>query len=153
VVRLTDLSDVTRKSVTNVAAAPLAQPAWVDGTDRRKRKFCIISSAGLGTSAQPLFRGGASDYREISDATPAADIRLSHVSVNFDRIGYQLDPEMVLPRQRLAELAAQGEIGGVAETHYSFMGASDPQTMETDARELARRLLADGVDSAILLPV
>ena len=152
-VRLTDLSETMRASVTAVAAEPLAEPAWVEATNRRERTFCIISSAGLGLTSEPTFKGGASDYREIPHDAPAADIRMSHISVNYDRIAYQLDPEIVLPRARLDELAAQGEIGGVADTHYSFMGASDPQTMEEEARALAASLHEKGVDSAILLPV
>jgi hypothetical protein len=46
-----------------------------------------------------------------------------------------------------------GKIGAVADTHYSFMGATDPRTMEVHARELAGRLHDNGVDSAVFLPV
>jgi D-proline reductase (dithiol) PrdB len=59
----------------------------------------------------------------------------------------------VFPLDRLNELAAEGEIGSVAATHYSFMGATDPVQMEPHARELAGRLKADGVDAVILSPV
>ena len=44
-------------------------------------------------------------------------------------------------------------IGSVADTHYSFMGATDPVQMESYAREVAGRLKQDGVDAAILSPV
>jgi hypothetical protein len=44
-------------------------------------------------------------------------------------------------------------IGSVAATHYSFMGASDPASMEVHARELAGRLKQDRVDSVVLAPV
>ena len=47
---------------------------------------------------------------------------MSHVSVNFDRTGFQRDLNVVLPRDRLDELVASGKIGGVAPEHYSFMG-------------------------------
>jgi len=46
----------------------------------------------------------------------------------------------VLPLDRLIELAAEGTIGSLAATHYSFMGATDPVEMEPHARELAGRL-------------
>ena len=87
-VRLTDLSDAMRASVTAVAAEPLAEPAWVDASNRRERNFCLISSAGLGLVSEPTFKGGASDYRAIPHDADAADIRMSHISVNYDRIGY-----------------------------------------------------------------
>jgi len=44
-------------------------------------------------------------------------------------------------------------IGSVAQTHYSFMGATDPVQMEPYARELAGRLKKDAVDAVILSPV
>jgi hypothetical protein len=41
----------------------------------------------------------------------------------------------------------------VADTHYSFMGASDPLQMEPHARALAGKLKEDRVDSVLLAPV
>jgi len=45
------------------------------------------------------------------------------------------------------------EIGSVAETHYSFMGATDPREMEGAAREVAAHLKQDNVDAVLLPPV
>ncbi len=78
---------------------------------------------------------------------------ISHISINFDRTGFQEDWNVVFPLDRLTELAAEGVIGSVAQTHYSFMGATDPVQMEPDARELAGRLKQDNVDAVILSPV
>jgi D-proline reductase (dithiol) PrdB len=78
---------------------------------------------------------------------------ISHISINFDRTGFQEDWNVVFPLHRLNELAAEGAIGSVATTHYSFMGATDPVQMEPHARELAGRLKQDSVDAAILPPV
>jgi D-proline reductase (dithiol) PrdB len=50
-------------------------------------------------------------------------------------------------------LAADGTIGSVADTHYSFMGAAEPDEMEPHARELAGRLKQDRVDAVLLAPV
>jgi len=44
-------------------------------------------------------------------------------------------------------------IGSVAQTHYSFMGATDPVQIESNARELAGRLKRDQVEAVILSPV
>jgi len=59
----------------------------------------------------------------------------------------------VFPLDRLEELAAEGKIGSVGRTHYSFMGATDPVQMEPYAREVAGRLKQDAVDAVILPPV
>ena len=78
---------------------------------------------------------------------------MSHISINYDRTGFQEDWNVVFPLDRLGELAAEGAIGSVAATHYSFMGATDPVLMEDYAREVAGRLKQDKVDAVILSPV
>jgi D-proline reductase (dithiol) PrdB len=50
-------------------------------------------------------------------------------------------------------LAKEGVIASVASFHYSFMGATDPRQMETQAREVAGLLQKDGVSGALLVPV
>ena len=85
--------------------------------------------------------------------TKPEDLLCSHISINFDRTGFQEDWNVVFPLDRLRELAAEGVIGSVAQTHYSFMGATDPVQMEPHARELAHRLKRDQVDAVILSPV
>ena len=93
------------------------------------------------------------DYRAIPSTVAADDLLCSHISINFDRTGFQEDWNVVFPLDRLNELAAEGTINSVAATHYSFMGATDPVQMEPYARELAGRLKADAVDAVILSPV
>ncbi len=99
------------------------------------------------------FRGRDPDYRAIPADTTPAELLISHISINFDRTGFQEDWNVVFPLDRLNELAAEGVIASVAETHYSFMGATDPVEMEPYARELAGHLKQDRVDAVILSPV
>lgn len=54
---------------------------------------------------------------------------MSHISVNFDRTGYQQDLNVVFPIELLIELATENVIGSVADYHYSFMGTTDPAEM------------------------
>ena len=75
------------------------------------------------------------------------------MSINFDRTGFQEDWNVVFPIDRLNELAAEGTIGSVSDTHYSFMGAAEPDLIEPRARELAGRLKQDEVDAILLAPV
>ncbi|MBN33291.1 MAG: hypothetical protein CMM46_00675 [Rhodospirillaceae bacterium] len=60
---------------------------------------------------------------------------------------------MVFPLERLQELAEDGVIGSVGDFHYSFMGATDPNKMEAQARQLAGIMKADGVNTVVLAPV
>jgi D-proline reductase (dithiol) PrdB len=50
-------------------------------------------------------------------------------------------------------MAADGEIGSVADEHYSFMGAADPLTMEKSAREVASQMKQEGVNTVYLIPI
>ena len=99
------------------------------------------------------FRGRDPHYLAIPATTRLEDLLCSHISINFDRTGLQEDWNVAFPIERLRELAAEGTIGSMADTHYSFMGATDPLEMERYARELAGRLKQDNVDSVLLAPV
>ena len=126
---------------------------WVGGPALAKRRVAIITTAGLQVRGDIAFKAGSADYRVIPADTPAADIVMSHVSVNYDRTGFQEDVNVVLPLDRLRELAREGVIGSVADFHYSFMGAAPIHALEAKATELAGLLAKDGVDAALLSPV
>ena len=118
-----------------------------------QRRIAIVSSAGLVVRGEDPFRGRDPHYHAIPATTRSEDLLCSHISINFDRTGLQEDWNVAFPIDRLRELAAEGTIGSMADTQYSFMGASDPLQMEPYARELAGRLKQDSVDSVLLAPV
>jgi D-proline reductase (dithiol) PrdB len=126
---------------------------WVDGPPLSARRVAVVSSAGLVVRGERPFRGREADYRIIPGTTRPDELLCSHISINFDRTGFQEDWNVIFPLDRLKELAAEGIIGSVATTHYSFMGAADPLQMKDAAREVAGRLKQDGVDAVILPPV
>ena len=130
-----------------------ATTPWVRGGPLGGRRVAIVSSAGLVVRGERPFRGREADFRTIPGTTRPDQLLCSHISINFDRTGFQEDWNVVFPLDRLRELAAAGAIGSVAATHYSFMGATDPREMEGAAREVAGRLKQDGVDAVILPPV
>ena len=113
----------------------------------------IMAEKGLVRRDENPFRGRDPDYRVIPSDNGPEDLLISHISINFDRTGFQEDWNVVFPLDRLRDLAREGIIGSVADTHYSFMGATDPVQMESNARDVALRLKRDGVDAAILPPV
>lgn len=151
--RLTDLTAAQAKRLSELECPEFATRPWVTGPALAQRRVAIVSSAGLVRRGDNPFRGRDPDYRAIPSDTTAPDLLISHVSINFDRTGFQEDWNVVFPLDRLGELAREGEIGSVAQTHYSFMGATDPVQMEPHARELAGRLKQDKVDAVILSPV
>src|SRR3954471_5022949 len=126
---------------------------WVDGPPLRERRVAGVSSAGLGVGGGRPFRGREADYRVIPGTTRPDDLLCSHISINFDRTGFQEDWNVIFPLDRLNELEADGNIGSAADTHYSFMGATDPVQMVEGAREVAGKLRADKVDAVLLTSV
>ena len=140
----------------NVLSLPCPRFARAPFTERRPldgHRVALVSSAGLMPRGAPPFAPGEGGYRAIDDTTSDGDVLMSHVSANFDRTGFQQDLEVVLPRGGLRELARKGVIAAAATTHYSFMGATEPESMESGARELAGRLQERQVTAAVLVPV
>jgi D-proline reductase (dithiol) PrdB len=151
--RLTDLPPAQAERLAALECPEFATRPWVGGPELSRRRVAIVSSAGLVRRGETPFRGRDPDYRMVPSDTKAQDLLISHISINFDRTGFQEDRNVIFPLDRLNELAAEGEIGSVAEIHFSFMGATDPVQMEPYARELAGRLKSDQVDAVILTPV
>ena len=125
---------------------------WQPGPSLTGRRIALVSTAGLMHEGDRPFSLGHVDYR-IIESDPAKPILMSHISTNFDRSGFADDYNVVFPLDRLREMADAGEIGSVADYHYSFMGATEPQKMEPAARSLAGILIKDEVDLALLIPV
>jgi len=151
--RLADIPEAERFVIMGLDLPTFDTKPAVAGPPLSDRRVAIISTAGLHRREDRPFKPGAQDYRIIPGDTPAADIVMSHVSPNFDRTGYQADINIALPIERLREMASDGEIGSVADLHYSFMGATPPDQMESTARELARHLKGDKVDAVLLVPI
>ena len=157
-VRLADLSEAERAGhLDRVATLPkFPTNPMVKGPLLAKRRVALVTTAGLHLrSDRPFDTGGAGiDYRVIPGDVAAADLVMSHASVNFDRTGFQSDWNVVFPLDRVKELAREKVVGTVAAFHYSFMGAIPQVTRyEPKARELAAILKKDNVDAVLLTPV
>jgi len=152
-VRLNDLAPAQARRYAELECPSFKTTPWVTGRPLSERRIAIVSSAGLVVRGEKPFRGRDADYRVIPSSMRPDQLLLSHISFNLDRTGFQEDWNVVFPLDRLNELAAKGEIGSVAATHYSFMGAADPGLMKPYAREVASRLKEDSVDGVLLSPV
>jgi D-proline reductase (dithiol) PrdB len=156
-VRLADLPAWEREHMlAKVGALPLfeARP-WSKPPPLKRCRIALITTAGLHRKDDRPFgpSAAATDYRIISGDTEAADLTMSHQSVNFDRTGFQEDHNVVFPLDRLREFGRDGVIGSVADYHYSFMGAAAITKLAPKAREIAGLLKKDAVDAVLLTPV
>jgi D-proline reductase (dithiol) PrdB len=117
-------------------------------------RLALVTTAGLHLRGDAPFGSGDQSYRVIPSATPTRDILQTHTSIGFDRTPFYRDINVTFPVDRLAELVERGVIAGVTQRFYSFMGAqTNPRTIaEETGPEVARLLLAEGADAALLTP-
>ena len=151
--RLSEMPPSLKEVLEGLECPSYETEPWVEGPPLAERRVAIISTAGLQERGDRPFTVGANDYRVIAGDTDTANIVMSHVSTNFDRTGFQYDVNIAFPIDRLRDLAAEGFIGSVADYHYSFMGATDPESMASTVDFLAPILKQDKVDAALLVPV
>lgn len=157
-VRLADLSALDQANMLRKIPTLPQFPGrpWARGPALAQRRIALVTTAGLHMRGDRPWApgGGGADYRVIPGDAVAADVVMSHLSVNFDRSGFQQDWNVAFPLERLKELARDGLVGAVAAFHYAFMGAISPVTRyEEKARELASHLKHDKVDGVVLCPV
>jgi D-proline reductase (dithiol) PrdB len=151
--RLSDMPEVEAQHLRRIECPTYDDTAPLSGKPLSARRVAIISTAGLHKRGDRPFRAGDGSYRVIPAETAANVLVMSHISVNFDRTGFQQDFNTVFPIDRLRELVAGGDVGSMASVHYSFMGAFPPAAAEPHAQHLAGLLKADKVDAALLVPV
>lgn len=152
-VRLVDVPEPERSVIADLECPSFAQTPFTAAPSADQRHVTIVSSAGLIVRGERPFLPRDAGYCSIASTVDDGDILCSHVSTNFDRTGFQQDLNVMLPRARLSELASNGTIARAANTHYSFMGATDPDKLEGKARELGRTLLDLGVNTVVFAPV
>ena len=132
---------------------------WVPARKPLARcRVAVVTTAGVHHGDQPPFdmadAAGDPSFRPLRAESIGGNYRVTHDY--YDHRDVEQDLNIVLPLDRLRELAAQGIIGALAATHYSFMGHIDgrhiPTLIGTSAAEVAARLKADGVDVVLLTP-
>ncbi len=132
-------------------------------------RIALVTTAGIWNTAtdppfdyereqrEPLW--GDPSYRVLPSRIRQEQVGAGHLHINNDDL--RADLNIVLPVDRLRELVAEGEVGAIAERHYSFMGfqgrgpdgGGNTEAWEQRyGREVATQLRADGVDGVVLTP-
>jgi D-proline reductase (dithiol) PrdB len=148
-----DIPQPTRDAVLSAPCPDFDTEPFVSGPPLARRRVAIVSSAALIRRGDQPFPYGSAECRFLPASMPPGDILISHVSINFDRAGFQRDVNVVYPIDRLRELAADGVIGGIAETHFTVMGSTDPAGMMDSADQIAGQLRKERIDTVLLCPV
>ena len=156
-VRLADLSEYERKrALSRIKDLPdFNGHPWVNAPPLKQCRLAIITTSGIHREGDTPFSDGdaAAEFRVIPGNVRGDQLVMSHLSINFDRTGFQQDMNVVFPIDRVKELVAEGTLGGVADFHYAFMGAAPIPLLKPRAQEIAGLLKKDGVNAVLLSPV
>src|SRR5215510_1402062 len=95
---------------------------------------------------------------QVNDTTPfrlpAKPITACRLAIVTTAGVHVRGDRLFTPGDQLRELVARGELGGLGPSHYSFMGAQrEVARIESQTGpEVARRLVEEGVDLALITP-
>ena len=136
--------------------APVAKPL-------AESRVALLSTSGLSQAGDEPFdmegerkrpTWGDPSWRRIAADADRAGIEANHLHIDTGYV--ERDLNVALPIDRLRELAAAGEIGSVAPTHYSTMGFQGNDTsvlVNESAPAIAAAMKSEEVDLALLAPV
>lgn len=114
----------------------------------------LVASGGVYAAGQVAFTWkDDTSIREIPSDVDARDLRATHFA--YDLSDARRDPNVVFPVDALRALASEGAIGGLARRFFTFMGGiySARRVAEELAPRVTERLLGEGVDAVLLVPV
>jgi D-proline reductase (dithiol) PrdB len=97
---------------------------------------------------------GDPSWRKLRSDASSATVEAHHLHIDTGYI--ERDLNVALPLDRIREMAAEGVVGAVADSHYSIMGyqGGDSSTLENQsAPEIATAMRSEEVDLALLAPV
>ncbi len=150
-VMIPEMPRVARGFIEDLSIPKVTDTPWTTPAPSRQQRVAIVSSAAVSRRNDKPFSWLARDHRVLHKSD--RDLVMTHVAVEYDRTGWQQDLNTIIPLDRLDEMVNSGEIGSVAEEHYTFMGAADPVDMERSARAVAENMRQDQVNTVFLIPV
>src|SRR6516164_9251350 len=140
---------------TQIPWTPLARPL-------SQCNVSLVSSAGIALKTDAPFNPEIEtqdpwfadpSYRVLPQTVRTGDIQVCHRHIN--RRFAKQDLNSVLPIERLKELAALGEIGAAAPSHFSYMGYTlrPERLLRESVPGIVEQLQKEHVDVVMLIPV
>jgi D-proline reductase (dithiol) PrdB len=154
-VRYLELINLVSRPLPPMPVADLPAPVMTSLTVPLDRaRVMLLNSAGVHFRADPPFEPTNDlSFRRIPATADPKLLRPSHPTP-MRRPGLR-DVNVVFPYLRLAELAADGVIGGVTEVHLSMLGAIKRLVALADevAPAVAEQARSHGADLLFLVPL
>lgn len=134
-------------------AIPLARPS----RPLPEARVTLVTTTGVYLEGQAAFdtvsKMGDASFRIIPSGADVSMLRIAHTHFSHERA--EKDINVIFPVETLRGLAGDGTIGSIAPSLYSY--GFDLHTTELNgprgsAREMARRMLDEGVVAALFTP-
>ena len=129
-------------------------PPWqAPGKPLAQARIGLLSTSGAYALGQKAYHyKDDTSIRRIPMATPASDLRFSHITENY-LVDPRRDPDSILPLRALRSLQAEGLIGALADEAFSCMGGvySQRRVREETAPALLAAFRQQKVDAALLV--
>jgi D-proline reductase (dithiol) PrdB len=154
-VRYLELINAVSRPLPPMPVAHLGAPVMTPlPVPLARARVMLLNSAGVHLRDDPAFQPvNDLSFRRIPADTAPARLRPSHPTP-MRRPGLR-DVNVVFPYQRLAELAAEGVIGGVTDIHLSMLGAI--KQLRALASDTAPAIVAEarehGADVLFIVPL
>lgn len=117
--------------------------------DLKDCKVAIITTAGLLLKKQPQYNAG--EFMELPVSFKKSDLVISHTG--FDSSAARKDINVIVPVDRLIELAEQRFFAELNETFFSFLGTNGNfGAFTASATQVAEKLKSYNVDAAFIFP-
>jgi D-proline reductase (dithiol) PrdB len=136
-------------TVDLVPLAPLRKPL-------SECRLTFISTSGVQPTGTLPFDTvhpvGDYTFRRVPSSSRVEDLEIHQLK--YPTAGADRDLNVIFPVERLRELAAEGVIGGLTDSFYSFIGYNmDPERLErTLAEDIAAAVWSEGADIALAAP-
>ena len=123
--------------------------------------LALATSAGISLKSDPPFDmerekreplWGDRSFRAIPRETTEKEIDVNHLHINTNYI--KQDINVILPLGRMAELEAEGVIGRLAPTAYSFYGFQwqNIDFLKEAIEPISKRMKDEGAEAVLLTP-
>jgi len=132
-----------------VPLAPLRKPI-------RESRLTFVSTAGVQPkrslpldTVHPI---GDYTFRRVPSTAKPADLQIHQIK--YPTVGAHRDLNVIFPIERLQELVAEGSLGGLTASFFTFIGYNmDPDRVERDlAVSIANAVQDEQADIALMCP-
>ena len=119
-------------------------------------KLCFVSTSGVQPKNSLPFDTvhpvGDYSFRNVPSDSKTTGLEIHQLK--YPTFGAEKDLNVIYPIERLQELAANGEIGGLTSNFFSFIGYNmDAERLEqTLAEDIAEAVDDEGADIVLLAP-